>query len=232
MFNFNMNSTKRNQIQKGILLIESLTVKGFQAEALKKLQAIKKKALKQEEYTWILRLIELEETLIFKEGILGYRDKLGELHEQRSQAINIIQNLNQFHIIREEVRELQFKEHLFIDKNALKNISANPLIVSDKKCMSIKAKEHWFYIQVLISYLKWDFISGLKISAQYVDFINENNHLFDYNKTLPALSNYIFHAALKSDKYHFERGKKILINLLDRKESPICLLYTSPSPRD
>ena len=34
MFNFNMNSTKRNQIQKGILLIESLTAKGFQKDAL------------------------------------------------------------------------------------------------------------------------------------------------------------------------------------------------------
>ena len=35
LFNFNMNRTKRNQIQKGILIVESLATKGFQKEALK-----------------------------------------------------------------------------------------------------------------------------------------------------------------------------------------------------
>ena len=214
LFNFNMNKTKRNQIQRGILIVESLATKGFQKEALKKLKAIKKIALKQEEFTWILRLIELEEILMFKEGILGYRAKLEELDQKRSETINIIQNLNKFHILRQEIRELQFKEHLFgKDNENLKSICNNPLIASDKNCMSIKAKEHWFYIHVLISYLKWDFKAGLKISSQYVDFMHQNLHLFDHTKTLPALSNYIFHAALTNDKNHFERGKKKLLML-------------------
>ena len=54
-------------------MVESLATKGFQKEALKKLKAIKKTALKQEEFTWILRLIELEEMLMFKEGILDIK---------------------------------------------------------------------------------------------------------------------------------------------------------------
>ena len=35
LFNFNMNKTKKNQIQGGILMVESLATKGFQKEALK-----------------------------------------------------------------------------------------------------------------------------------------------------------------------------------------------------
>ena len=54
-------------------MVESLATKGFQKEDLKKLKAIKKTALKQEEFTWILRLIELEEMLMFKEGILDIK---------------------------------------------------------------------------------------------------------------------------------------------------------------
>ena len=86
--------------------------------------------------------------------------------------------------------------------------------------MSIKTKEHWFYIHVLISYLKWDFSAGLKKSSQYIDFMNQNLHLFDHTKTLPALSNYIFHAALTNDKNHFERGKKRLLMLSGIKGIP------------
>ena len=67
-----MNKSKRNEIQKGILIVESLATKGFQKEALKKLKSIKKNVIEQEELTWILRIIELEEIVLFKEGIIGY----------------------------------------------------------------------------------------------------------------------------------------------------------------
>ena len=150
LFNFNMNGSKRNQIQKGILLIEVLAAKGFQKEALKKLIQIKKSALKQEEFTWIIRLIELEEIVLFKEGIVGYRDKLEQLHLQREQVTNTIKNLNNYHILRHEIRELQFDEHLIFNINeSFKNLDNNPLILDSENCMSKRAKEHWYYICLL-----------------------------------------------------------------------------------
>lgn len=219
LFNFNLNKTKRNQIQKGILLVESLAEKGFQKEALKKLKTIKNTALRQEEYTWVLRLIELEEILIFKEGTIGFKNILDQLQQQRTEAIDIIQNLNKYHILREEVRELQFSHHLIKnDYKSLSEIHNNPLIASEDKCMSIKAKEHWFYIHVLISYLQRNFKAGLDISSQYLQFINNNIHLFDDNKILPSLSNYIFHAALNSNRQHFDKGLNILAELSRKKE--------------
>ena len=154
------------------------------------------------------------------------------MHQQRSEANNIIQNLNNYYILRQEIREFQFSNQVLNnDLKDLKNIRNNPLIASDKNCMSIKAKEHWFYIHVLISYLKWDFNSGLKMSSQYVDFMNQNLHLFDHNKTLPALSNYIFHAALTTDKNHFELGKKRLLTLSSIKGTPVLYIKYIPGIR-
>lgn len=218
-FNFNLNRSKRNQIQKGILHIEVLAGKGFRKEALKKLKTIKKSAYKYEEFTWILRLIELEEMILFKEGTIGYKDKLEELKEQRIEVTHKIQNLNNYHILRQEIRELQFSKTLITDEfEAFKELYNNPLVQSSEQCLSIRAKEHWYYIQVLINYLKREFHQGLSYSSEYVDFMFLHKHLFDQSKTLPALSNYIYHASLTKDKFHFELGQKILVQFSDQND--------------
>lgn len=227
LFNFNLNRTKRNQIQKGILMIEALSVKGFRKEALKKVTSIKKNAFKQEEFTWILRLIELEEIILFKEGIMGYKDQLKQLRDQRNLVASKIQNLNNYHILREEIRELQFGDQL---KANPEQVFENPMVMSSDYCQSMKANEHWYYLQVLINYLKRDFEKGLTISADYVVFMNQHMHLFDLNKILPGLSNYMYHAALTAHKVHFNIGQKMLLKLSDKDDLPqyylSYILYT------
>lgn len=221
LFNFNLNRSKRNQIYKGILMLEALSTKGFKKESLKKLKVLKKSALKQEEFTWILRLIELEEIILFKQGIIGYKDKLEVLDQQRIEITSIIQNLNQYHILRQEVREFQFSEHLFkADMKILKDFSNQPLVESIENCLSKKATEHWYYINVLINYLQSDFKTGLSISYSYVNFIAKNIQLFDHSQILPAISNYIYHAALTKNKEHFEQGINLLLELSHKKEYP------------
>lgn len=214
LFNFNLNRTKRNQIYKGILMLEVLSTKGFKKKALKKLRVLKKNALKQEEFTWVLRLIELEESILFKQGIIGYKDKLEELDRQRVELIAIIRNLNQDHILRQEAREFQYSKLLFqVDQKTLKDFSRDPLVESKSNCLSKRAVEHWYYVKVLTNYLQSDFEAGLKASSSYVTFIYENIHLFDSSHILPALSNYIYHAALTKDIQHFMVGQKLLLAL-------------------
>lgn len=219
LFNFNLNRTKRNQIQKGILIIEVLANKGFRKEALKKLKSIKKQALKQEEFTLILRLIELEEIIFFKEGIMGYKEKLEALRTQRNEVTQKIQNLNDFHILRQEVRESQFSKVLLGNHaQVFKEMNANPLIQNKANCLSIKAKEHWYYIQVLMSYLTRNFKQGLAVSEEYIQFMYDNGHLFNLKKILPGLSNYVYHSALTANKSHFEKGIKLLAQFADKRE--------------
>lgn len=219
LFNFNLGRSTRNQIQKGILLIEVLANKGFRKEALKKLKSIKKKAIKQEEFMLILRLIELEENILFKEGIIGYKDNLHKLHQERKSITKTIDNLNVYHILRQDIRELQFREDLIVNpRKALKEIDDNPLIPNINKCLSAQAKEHWYYIHVLLNYLKRRFDKGLLAASKHVNFLLESRNLFDKTKILPALSNYIYHAALTSDSEHFNRGIGFLNDFFDKRE--------------
>ena len=60
------------------------------------MKVLKKIARKQEEFTLILRLIELEEINLFKQGIIGNKDKLQALEEQRSKTTTMIRNLNSY----------------------------------------------------------------------------------------------------------------------------------------
>ncbi|EDM43133.1 hypothetical protein SCB49_11679 [unidentified eubacterium SCB49] len=219
--NYNLNKSKRNKLQKGILMLEALSAKGLKKEALKKLRVLKANAYKQEEFTAILRLIELEEIILFKQGILGYKDKLEELGQQRTAINTIILNQNKYHMLRQEVREFQFSEHLFkAEMKILKDFKNQPLIKNIDHCLSKKSTEHWYYINVLINYLQSDFKSGLSISYAYVNFITKNIHLFDHTQILPAISNYIYHSALTRNKEHFENGINLLLELSHKKEYP------------
>ena len=96
LFNFNLNKSKRNKIQKGILITEVLTSKGFKKDALKKVKVLKKNARKQEEFTLVLSLIELKEINLFKQGNIDNKDKLQALEEQRSKTTTMIRNLNSY----------------------------------------------------------------------------------------------------------------------------------------
>ncbi len=78
-------------------------------------------------------MIELEEIVLFREGILGYKANLDQLQQQRSEVISIIQNLNSYHILRQEVRELQYTTQLLdSDFSGINEIDKNPLIVDEK----------------------------------------------------------------------------------------------------
>lgn len=207
LYNYQIQSSKRNQIQKGILLAEVLTNKGFQTEAIKKLKTIKKTAEKYEELTMLLSIIELEEKMLFKEGIIGYKDKLQDLKTERNILVNKIQNLNEYLILREELREIQFSEQLLTnDTKSLSTLYNNPLVLDNSNCLTLKAQDHWFYTQVLSNYLLRNFTDGLNHSMEYVKFLFTHRHLFNSQKLLPAISNLLFHAALTRTKPSFNMG--------------------------
>lgn len=221
LFNFHLNGSKRNQIQKGIILIEVLIKKGFRKQALKKLKVVRKNAEKNEELTMLLRLIELEEIILFKEGILGYRDKLLELKGQRNQVTAKIQNLNDYQLIREEIRETQFSENFTAnDLTRFNEICEHPLVQDSVHCLTKRAKEHWYYIQVLASYLNWNFEQGLSYSQEYVLFVQEHMHMFSTSKLLPALSNFIYHSTLTRNRPSFDFSLKLLSNISDSENLP------------
>ncbi len=179
LINFHSNNSSRNKVQKGILSIEVLMAKGFRKEAMKKLNFFKKIAYQQEEFSFILKLIELEEDILFKEGIFGFQDVLKKLKEERNLITAAIQNLNDLRILREEVRELQFTERFITDEfRSHEDFYKNPILESENLCLSIKAKSHWYYVHALKYFVLRDYKSALNISKKYILFLEENQNLF------------------------------------------------------
>ena len=211
LFNLKLKRTS-SQVQRGIIIAEMLASKGFRKEALKKIKSVKKKAIYLEEFTRILRLIELEEIVLFDEGIIGYKETLQRLHEEREIITKTIQNLNQLHLLRQEIREIQFSQKLQSDYHkTLNKFKNNPLIASEESSLSNKGTEHLRYSQVVLSYLLRDFESSLSYAKQHYNFIKNQSHLFGSSKMIPSISNYLFQASLCVDKNEFENAEQIFV---------------------
>jgi len=227
LFNFKLNKSSKNKILKQILYIDVLISKGFRKEATKRLKYAKKLSYQKEEFTLILRLIELEEIILFKQGVVEFKNTLKQLDKERNKIAVNIQNLNSIRILREEIREMQFSERFITDD--FKKFKSNytfPFFENKRDCLSNKAKEHWHYIQVLKKYLIRDYHAGLLASIDYLQFMEEHYYLFDNKKMLPLLSNYLYMAALVNNKNHFDIGEKKLLKLSkDRKVDSIYLKY-------
>jgi len=86
MFNFHLESNSERKLYKSILFIDILIEKGYPKRATKILRQAKKMAYKNEDFTTLLKLIQLEEDIFFKEGILGFTKKISELQQERSQV--------------------------------------------------------------------------------------------------------------------------------------------------
>ena len=214
LINFHGDNTPRNKIQKGILSIEVLIAKGFRKEAMKKLFFYKKISYQQEEFSFILNLIELEENILFKEGIFGFQDVLKKLKEERNLITAAIQNLNDLRILREEIRELQFTDRFITDEfKSQKGFYKNPILQSENSCLSIKAKAHWYYIQALRYFLLRDYHSALNISEKYIRFLEENQNLFHVSDQLPGISNYNYFAGKTGNEVAFNKGINKLNNI-------------------
>lgn len=214
LINFHSNHSPKNKVQKGILFIEVLIAKGFRKEAMKKLNFYKKIAYRQEEFSFILKLIELEEDILFKEGILGFKDVLQKLKEERNSITAAIQNLNDLRILREEIRELQFTERFIVDGfKSHPTIYKNPILETEEHCLSIKAKAHWYYVDAIKYFLTRNYKPGIKVSEKYILFLEKYKDLFPISKLLPPISNYIYFATKVADKKSFEKGLTKLIKL-------------------
>ncbi len=207
LINFHSSNSPRSKVQKGILSIEILIAKNFRKEAMKKLFFFKKIAYRQEEFLFILKLIELEENILFKEGIFGFQDVLKKLKEERNSITAAIQNLNDLRILREEIRELHLTVRFITDEfRSQKVFRKNPILASEDLCLSIKAKSHWYYIHVFKCFLIRDYKSALNISEKYLLFLKEHPNIFPFSSLLPPISNFTYFAAKTKNKVALKKG--------------------------
>lgn len=203
LLNYNLNSNENAKVLKNIAYIEILLAKGNKKMAAKLLRNAKLLAYKKEDFPLIIKLIELEEQILFKQGILNFIPKLEALRKERSEVNLKIENINELRVLKERIRDFQYT-HIFIDEPAsFPAIFQNPLVLDKSKALSLTALDYWHYAYVAMEYVRRSYQKGIEASFQYFLFLENNAHLFGKEKRLPAISNYLLFLSLMKDTEGF-----------------------------
>ncbi|GJM31167.1 MAG: hypothetical protein DHS20C18_01680 [Saprospiraceae bacterium] len=211
--NFHFNNSAHRKLIKLILYIDLLSEKGFRRKAQKIMVQAKKLAYRFEDFAAILKLIQMEEDILFSHGILNFTQQLEQLRLEREAISQKIQNANALRLLREQIRELQFTEGFITDTEKYPIIYDNPLLESKEQALSLTAKANWYYIQGLKHYLIRQFKSSQLANRDHLNFFETHPKLFKPAQMLPALSNYIFLSALVRDEKSFREGLQKLKTL-------------------
>lgn len=206
LLNFHMERTHYRQLIKMSLYVDMLIEKGFRKQGLKILHKAKKLAYYNEEFSVILKLIQQEEEILFREGVLNFTEKLRQLKEERQIVTDKIQNVNELRLLREQTRELQFTDSYVTDVSKYPHIFDNPLMRSEASALSIRAKEHWYYIQEIRYYLTRRYREGQAAQREFLAFMEGHRHFFKSHKMLSVLSNFLLVAAILCDREALQEG--------------------------
>ena len=203
MVNFHMDSNTTKRLQKAILFVDILIEKGFPKQALKILDKTKKLAVKTEEFTTILKIIQLKEEILFKEGILGFTKMLELLGKERLKVNTQINNLNKLRLIREQIRELQVSTDLSLKDGNFPAYFHDPILGSEDEVLSAKARSHWLYIAGLKCSITKDFERSKFYNRLAIEHVEKHQHIFKRSKILPLLSNCLYVLAILKDNISF-----------------------------
>jgi len=196
--NYHFGSSTTQKLQKLILYIEVLIAKGFQKQAYKILKKAKKLAYQHEDFTTILKLIQLDEDLLFEQGILGYTQHLDDLQKERQPIYDKIQNLNYLRLLREQVRDFQFDGYI-ADISQYPQFYDQPVLKHSENALSLKAKEHWYYIWCLLYYVNRNYRESLNVSLEAYNLVKQDEVLFPPSRMLPIISNLLYFSALQNE---------------------------------
>lgn len=206
LVNFHIDRSSESRLQKSILYINLLIEKGFRKQALKMLKKAKKYAYKHELFTFSLQLIQLQEEILFKQGILGFTKNLENLAIERQQLNEQITNLNQLRLLREQIRDFWVsKKHIAEDdKHKHPSLFNNPMLTAQDQALSMRALEHWLYIKSGQNYLLSNFKNFQFYEKKKMELLESNAYLFNKEVFIVALANHLYSCAFMKDQRAFD----------------------------
>ena len=205
LMNYHLNTTVRGKLARSVLHVDILMQRGFEKKALKILKQAKKLAYRYEEFTTIQLLIRFEEEILFSHGVINFVNRLNELEKEREDCIAKVNNINKLRILKAQARELQFIEQYYVkDPEKYPHIFDNPLLESETEALSLVAMDYWYYIREIRHYLLREFEQSFKWLEKYLEFFESHDYIFEPNKKLPLLSNYLYLACTirKTEKFN------------------------------
>ncbi len=221
----NTQASNYRKLVKTILYIDVLFEKGLREKATKMLKKAKLMANQFEEFSIVLELIEMEENILFKHGILNFTKKLNELKEERERVTAKIQNFNTLRLLKEQVRELQYVEDFLVHPKKYDPILNHELILDKDKVISLKGLDIWYYLQGLKHYLLRDYEHSYQYMQQQFHFFFQNQYLFRNPQKMPVISNFMFLSAKVVNKENFDLALKELMKMEDVKDVDSVYVY-------
>lgn len=196
LMNFHLSTTVRGKLARSVLHVDILMQRGFDNKALKILKHAKKLAYRYEEFTTIQLLIRFEEEIIFRHGVINFVEQLNELEKEREDCIAKVNNINKLRLLKAQARELQFIEKYYVqDPGKYPHIFNNRMLDREEQALSLVAKDYWYYIQEIRHYLLREFDKSFEWLEKYLQFYETYEYIFEPNKKLPLLSNYLYLAS-------------------------------------
>ena len=216
---YHFDNTADRKIMRLILYSQLLLQREIRDKGLKYLQQAKMLAYRHEKFTLIGNILEVEQEILFKEGILDFSLDLTKLNEERLRIFEIVSNLSHLRLLRERARELQYIESFHSNPQDFPDIFHSDLMVSIENAKSLRAKDHWYYLREQHLYLLQNFNDAQTISLEYFEFLNSHPHIFNVIKRISALGNLLFICALNRDQGHFRIALQHLSQLSSSSEA-------------
>ncbi|MEM1321286.1 MAG: hypothetical protein AAGG75_13610 [Bacteroidota bacterium] len=204
LINFHFGTSQYRELSRLCFAIDLLIERGFRVKAERELKKAKRLAYKYEKFNIILQLIQLEEEMLFKHGILNFTKELRRLKKERSLITEKLQNLMNYRLLQEQVRELQFSHGTVLSEAFLTDYFDEPALIHDaSRALSIRALEKWYYIQGLKYFLCRQYEQSLQADFQHLQLLEEHEHLFKPAQKLRSISNLLYMCAMNADPMAF-----------------------------
>lgn len=203
LVSYHSETSNFRKLTKEIVYIDLLNDRGFKQKGKRILINAKKLAYKYEEFSIILKMIELEERLLFSEGILNFTEQLKKLQTERETINEKIKNSNALRLLREQSRELQFTVGNVVAQDSFNEVFTNPLMASKEQALSKKALDSWYYAKSMFHYYRKEHPEVKAVRVKHLDLLEKSSYIFNPSSQLAIISNALFDAVLMKDFPYF-----------------------------
>ncbi len=220
LVNYYFFSRKSDPFPKLIAYLQVLNGKGFSKKGARLLKKAKKAAYKKEDFTSLLKLIEMEEEILFDHGLRDFVNELERIRAERKRVFELMENYSEIRVLKEGLREIVFREELFLSPSQLASCEMlfHPLLKDEDQALSNRAQIYWNYCTGLLGYIRRDFEAGLKQFCRELDLIHQHPDLLPPLIHHQCLSNVMYLSSLVGDQEQFQTAFKELTLLHQQGE--------------
>jgi hypothetical protein len=225
--NYHFESSIYRKIIKYILFINLMLEKGFREKANKFIRRAKELAYRYEEFSLLFLIIEIEESMYFDHGYIVNRKNLKELNNERLKIIDLINNLNEYKVIKAHIQELQLNDkHFSMTLSDYKDLPGLSLLLKEDQALSKKAKNMWAYINCLIYYLSREYTLAYQMSIKQFENYQANPKIFTLADYMQLLNNFLLFSCILKKEREFNMIMNELNKIKDKSEGDDIYIQT------